>query len=98
LGAEIRVNGSCFRVIVVCPEGFRGAVHGSQPSSVFIPAAMFPVGYRYCDATARDCRLVQLIGRLKPHASFGDAQAEMSALASRLETTFPETNRGRGVQ
>jgi hypothetical protein len=62
LGAEIRVNGAGFRVIGVAPEGFRGAVHGIQPSSVFIPAAMFPVGYRYCDATARDCRLVQLIG------------------------------------
>ncbi|HEX2454830.1 MAG TPA: ADOP family duplicated permease [Vicinamibacterales bacterium] len=97
VGAEIRVNGMTFRVIGVAPEGFRGIVRGVPPSDVFIPTAMFRVGYRYCDGFARDCKVINLIGRLQPEASVRDAQAEMSVLASRLEATFPDQNRGRGV-
>jgi predicted permease len=97
LGTEIRVNGTAFRVIGVAPEGFRGALQGIQPSALFIPAAMFQVGYRYCDARARDCRLVQLIGRLGANVSIQEAQSEMTALASRIQAQFPQVNEGRGV-
>jgi putative ABC transport system permease protein len=97
LGLDIRINGTAFRIIGVTPEGFRGVVRGIEPNTVFIPAAMFKVGYRYCDAAVRTCRLVGLIGRLQPDASIADAQTEMNVLASQLEAQFPETNRGRGV-
>jgi putative ABC transport system permease protein len=97
LDAVIRVNGAAFRVIGVGPEGFRGIVRGVLPVDVFIPTAMFKAGYRYCDGLARDCRIINLIGRLQPDASVSDAQAEMSVLANQLEVRFPETNRGRGV-
>jgi putative ABC transport system permease protein len=98
IGSELRVNGTAFRVIGVAPEGFRGVLRGIEPSSVFLPSSMFPVAYRYCDTRERDCRLVQLIGRLSPDASLGEAKAELSVLAGQLETMFPDTNRGRGVQ
>jgi predicted permease len=97
LGTDVRVNGTVFRVIGVAPERFRGIVRGVQPVDVFIPTAMFKVGYRYCNGFARDCKVVNLIGRLQPDASLSDAQAEMSVLASHLEARFPDTNRGRGV-
>ena len=45
----------------------------------------------------RDCKIVNLIGRLQAGISIRDAQAEMSVLASQLETRFPDANRGRGV-
>jgi predicted permease len=98
LGTDIRINGTAFRIIGVTPEGFRGVVRGIEPNTVFIPSAMFKVGYRYCDVAVRTCRIVGLIGRLQPDASIADAQTEMSALASQLEAQFPDTNRSRGVQ
>ena len=97
LGADMRVNGVAFRIIGIAPIGFRGIVRGVPPSDVFIPTAMFKTGYRYCDGFARDCKIVNLIGRLQPGISIRDAQAEMSVLANQLETRFPDTNRGRGV-
>jgi predicted permease len=36
--------------------------------------------------------------RLKPGVSIERAQAELSAIAARLEQTYPDTNRGRGVK
>jgi hypothetical protein len=36
--------------------------------------------------------------RLKPGVSRQQAQQEVSALANRLETAYPETNRGRGIK
>ncbi len=97
LGSDLRINGTAFRIIGVTPEGFRGVVRGVEPNTIFIPAAMFKIGYRFCDAWSRACRIVSLIGRLQSDATIADAQAEMSVLASQLEAKFPDTNRGLGV-
>jgi predicted permease len=96
LGTIVRVNGTDFTVVGIAPPGFRGILR-PNPVDVWIPTAMFKVGYRYCDGFARDCRIVGLVGRLADGTTLKDAQAEMSLLARQLETTFPETNQGRGV-
>ena len=84
LGASVRINGTTFHVIGIAPEGFRGTLGGVTPNDVWIPTAMFSVGYRYCDGRARGCRVVNLIGRLAPRSSIEDAQAEMNVLAGQL--------------
>ncbi len=43
-------------------------------------------------------RSLVVTGRLKPGVSFEQAQAEMSAIASRLETLYPEIQEGFGVE
>ncbi len=43
-------------------------------------------------------RSLVVAGRLKPGVSFDQAQAEMSAIASRLETLYPEIQEGFGVE
>ncbi len=96
LGAIVRINGTDFTVVGIAPESFRGILRQS-PVDVWIPTAMFKVGYRYCDGFARNCRIVNLVGRLTDGTTMQDAQTEMSLLAGQLETTFPETNKGRGV-
>ncbi len=54
------------------------------------------------DFTAlRDDRSEQRLvvaGRLKPDRTLAQAQTEMSAIASRLESRFPETNEGYGIR
>jgi len=97
LGGKIRINGTDFTVVGIVPEQFRGVLRGIDPVDVWIPTAMFEVGYRFCDGFSRSCRVVNLVGRLADGRTLQDAQTEMSLLAHQLETTFPETNKGRGV-
>jgi predicted permease len=98
IGTEVRINGTSFTVIGVAPEGFAGVLRGVAPTDVWIPTAMFRVGYRFCNGFARNCRVVGLVGRLKADATIEDAQTEMSVLARQLEAAFPDTNKGRGVR
>ena len=97
LGTAVRINGTDFTIVGIAPEHFRGILRGLDPVDVWIPTAMFKVGYRYCDGFARGCRIVNLVGRLADGTTMQDAQTELTLLARQLETTFPETNKGRGV-
>jgi len=97
LGRIIQLNGNTFTIVGIAPENFRGAMPGVPETDVWIPAAMFHVGYRYCDAFQRDCTILSLIGRLKPETALRDAQAEMNVLAHRLEGAYPAIDEGLGV-
>jgi predicted permease len=46
----------------------------------------------------RSARWIEAYVRLKPGVSLEQAQQEMSAVAQRLETDFPASNRGRGMK
>ena len=98
IGTDVRINGTSFTVIGVAPEGFAGVLRGVTPTDVWIPTAMFRIGYRFCNGFARNCRVVGLVGRLKADATIEDAQTEMTVLARQLEAAFPDTNKGRGVR
>lgn len=98
IGDTIRINGTAFTVVGIAPGGFHGIYGGPNNVDIWIPTAMLKVGYRYCDDVfSRTCRIVGLVGRLADRATLEDAQAEMTVLARQLETTFPNTNKGRGV-
>ena len=98
LGQTITINGRAFAIVGVTPAGFSGGVlQGMSASSMWIPSAMFRVGYRYCDAFAPDCTVVQMLGRLTTHTTLDDARTELSLLARQLETAYPATNTGLGL-
>jgi putative ABC transport system permease protein len=97
LGSSLVLNGEAFVVVGVAPRGFMGVLIRSGASDVWIPSAMFKVGYRYCDAFDRGCTIVQMLGRLKPGVTRAQVQTELDVLAAQLETEFPQTNRGLGV-
>jgi predicted permease len=98
IGSTLQINGTPFTVIGVAPRGFAGALTRLPVPQVWIPSAMFRVGYRYCaDAFARDCRIVWMVGRLKRGVTSAAAQSELTLLAQQLEAAFPDTNRGLGV-
>lgn len=96
VGRTMQINGRTFTIIGVAPSTFSG-VHNGSAATVWIPSAMFRVGYRYCDAFDRDCTIVELLGRLKADATIEAAQTELSTLARQLAAAFPATNRGLGV-
>jgi macrolide transport system ATP-binding/permease protein len=97
LGTKLGLNGQWFTIVGVMPQGFLGALPGIPPSDVWIPTAMFGVGYRGCDASRDDCRILYSFGRLAPDATVEAAQTEMDRLAGQLATASPEFYKGRGI-
>ena len=99
LGTSVRINGTAFTVVGIAPEGFHGVLMGLQPNDVWIPSAMFGVGYRYCNGLARGCTVIELLGRLTDAASAQDAQAELNVLTAQLQAMFPGAdNREQSVE
>jgi putative ABC transport system permease protein len=96
IGRQIRLNGRLFSIVGVAPRGFTG-VRARDLTDIWIPSAMFANGYRYCDAFDRDCRIVQLIGRLKGTIDVTAAQSELDVIARGLALAYPKTNEGLGV-
>ncbi len=96
LGATVRINGTDFTVLGIAPENFRGILR-QDPVDIWIPTAMFKVGYRYCDGFRAAAVSSVLWAAWRTAQRSQDAQTEMSLQARQLETTFPETNKGKGV-
>jgi predicted permease len=97
LHQPLTINGEPFTIVGVAPRGFHGVVPGVLNTQVWIPTGMLRVGYRFCDGFTRECRIMQMLGRLTPATAAATAQAEFDALAAQLAASFPESNRGRGV-
>ena len=92
------LNGVPHTIIGVAPEGFYGTFVG-WPIQFWVPISMqetfIPGGYQLED---RGATWVETFARLKPGVTIEQAQAEISAVAKRLESEHLDTNRGRGVQ
>jgi putative ABC transport system permease protein len=97
VGRVIRVNGRPFTIIGIAPQGFAGVHNGGISIDVWIPTAMFRIGYRFCDGFNRACTIVNLLGKLREGVSIEHAQQEMDLIARRLAVTYPETNKDLGV-
>jgi macrolide transport system ATP-binding/permease protein len=98
IGKTQRLNGIEHTIVGVAPEGFLGTFVG-WGMQFWVPASMEETfeggGYKLED---RGARWIEAFVRLKPGVTLAQAQQEMSAVASRLESDFPATNRGRGIK
>jgi macrolide transport system ATP-binding/permease protein len=98
IGKTQRLNGVVHTIVGVAPEGFYGTFVG-WAMQFWVPASMEEIfeagGYKLED---RNARWIESYVRLKPGVSRQQAQAEISAIAARLETDFPMTNRGRNAK
>lgn len=97
VGKTQRFNNVPHTIIGVAPEGFYGTFVG-WAMQFWVPASMEETfeggGYKLED---RGARWIESYMRLKPGVSRAQAQQEISAIASRLEKSYPATNRGRGI-
>ena len=90
LGARLELDGRPFTVIGVMPERF--GIEGSR-AELWTPMRLDPsVDYR-----TRTGRYLTSIARLKPGVTPERAQADMSAIARRLEAAHPIFNEGWGA-
>jgi macrolide transport system ATP-binding/permease protein len=97
VGKTQRMNGIEMTIVGVAPENFYGTFVG-YAFQFWVPASMqekFEQGiYKLED---RNARWIEGFARLKPGVSQEQGQAEISAVAHRLENDFPTTNRGRSI-
>ncbi len=97
IGKMQRCDNVPHTIIGVTPEGFYGTFVG-WALQFWVPASMEETfqsgGYKLED---RDARWIEAFVRLKPGVTRAQAQQEISAIGARLETSYPSTNRGRGI-
>jgi macrolide transport system ATP-binding/permease protein len=98
IGKTQRLNNVVHTIVGVAPEGFYGTFVG-WAMQFWVPASMEEIfesgGYKLGD---RGARWIESYVRLKPGVTEAQAQQQISAIAKRLETDYPATNRGRGVK
>jgi putative ABC transport system permease protein len=98
IGKAQFLSGLPHTIVGVAPKGFYGTFVG-YAFQFWVPASMQPQFdggvYKLED---RGARWIEGFVRLKPGVTLEQAQAEVSAAAKRLETDYPDTNRGRGVR
>jgi len=88
VGTTVTLDGHPIEIVGVAPERFRGLDLG-QIIDVWIPLTV-----PYASPAERGDRGLSLVGRLRPDASIGEAQAQLTTLASRLAHDYPATNLG----
>ena len=88
LGQKIMISNRPRTVIGVMPRGFRFP----EISELWVPLALTP------EMFTRNDHGLSSIARLKDGVSIAEAQAEMTAIASRVEQQNPVTNEGLGVK
>jgi hypothetical protein len=88
LGRSVILDGAPRTIVGVVPERF--ALPGVQTCEFWMPL-------RQGNSLQRDQHHFDVIARMKPGISLERAQADMTAIARRLEQAYPETNIGWGI-
>jgi len=98
VGKMQRLNNIPHTIVGVAPERFYGTFVG-WAMNFWVPASMEENfesdGYKLED---RSARWIEGYLRLKPGVTRAQAQDEISAIATRLEDSYPGTNRGRNIK
>jgi len=89
VGKTIMLNGAGFSIVGVMPESFQFPEREDQ--------FWIPIAFSQNEAARRGSHYLQVVARLRPGVSLGQAQAEMSAIAARLQQQYPEQDTGVGA-
>ena len=96
VGTVLKLNGSPFTIVGVAPSGFQGAKAG-WPVDVFVPNMTAHLASVGLDMLSRNSARLDLIGRLKPGRTIGEARAEIRGLATQLEAATAESRDNAGL-
>ncbi len=87
LGRTLTLDGMPHQIVGVMPAGFR------FPDDASV-SLWNPLAFDASELTTRAERRFNVLGRLAPGATLGDASAELDLLATRLAREHPKTNTG----
>jgi predicted permease len=96
-GKSVVLNGAPFTIVGVAPPGFRGT--SIMSPDLWAPLTMAPeIQPRMTPSlfTSRGAVWMLMGGRLAAGVGIEQAQAEINAIAKRLEEMYPDTNREMG--
>ena len=90
VGKKVQLNNRAYEVIGVSPDYFHGSKFALS-MDFWVPISMAEELRRNPGVLAeRGSHWMNVIGRLKPGVSMDQASAEMSAIATRLNQTYPD--------
>ena len=91
VGKTVQLNNRAYQVIGVAPSYFQGSKF-ALAMDFWVPISMAEELRRNPGLLAdRGSHWMSVVGRLKPGVSMDQATAEMSAIAARLNPTYPDT-------
>ena len=88
IGRSIQVNRHLGTIVGVAPEGFQGCKTGLRTD------LWFPLVYWGSDFRDRGDYWLQVLGRLKPGTTRGQAEKELDLQMQRIVAQFPDSHRG----
>jgi len=91
IGASLELDGQASEIVGIMPASMQSGFG----ADVWEPHTLFPDWERR--RTQQGAGQWFVLARLRPHATFGQAQAEMSAIAGRLDSQLPRAEQGRGI-
>ena len=90
IGRQINFSFRPYTVIGVMPPGFQFPVEGERAEYLMPLHPLVPEG-----VNRRNSHFVRLVGRLKPGVTIQQCNAELNAIAARLEKQYPDSNTDR---
>jgi len=97
VGQAIMLNSEPYTVVGIAPPGFRFSGPHSTQAEVWVPFAVGFSEYQKLASNGRGDHFLSVMGRRKQGVSLDQAQAELSTIADRLATRYPDTNTKVGV-
>jgi predicted permease len=91
LGSSVALDQKHYTIVGIAPKGFR--VYGDEPD-VYTPLGQDNAGYLH----NRAAHPAHVLGRLRPGATLGQAQAELATTGERLAAEFADTNKDRSFR
>jgi putative ABC transport system permease protein len=91
LGRTITLDTQPATIVGVLPAGFDFPI-------IRDPEILAPLRIDRTNACGRGCYTLRVIARLKSDVTFERAQADMDAIAARLEQDYPDENGGVGIR
>ncbi len=86
LGRSVRLDGEQYTVVGVMPAGFQFL---QSYIGLWVPAALSPE-----ELARRDMHYLTVVARLKPGATYEQAQTDISAITERIALSDPDESRG----
>lgn len=99
INQTIKLNDESYTIVGVMPENFRGTIQGTEVWVLLSNSLNDPLRStkEREHLRSRGERGLASIARLKPGVTIEQAQAEMDAIAQRLEQAYPSSNTNRGA-
>jgi len=89
VGRTIRLSDEPYTVLGIMPRGFQ---FPDAEDQIWAPLGLTPQ-----QLANHDGHFLRVLGRLKPHVTLAQAQADVETIAARLTEQYPNSNTGVGV-